>query len=369
MESQQHAKPGGGGDDTDHVPNDEPGLPLENYEFTFDLAQLPGSGNMSFIEPEPWTMSDTASLSDSVQTFPEEFGRTYHAYRAGSYAFPNDASEQERLALQGQCIKKLLRDRLYFAPLSRAKPPLRILDIATGVGDWAIEMGDLFPGSMVIATDLSPIQPVDVPPNVHFYVDDSADLWDFAHKFDYIHTRSTVGCWASFQSQIAEQAFDALEPGGWFESQEVDGNVCCDDDTLDPTGPVAAWFNDLLVASEHVQRPAILGATLKEVYEKVGFVDIHQRTVKMPIGGWARDARLKEVGYMWEANLLDGLSGFSYQLFNRAFNRTPAEIELCLVDVRQHLGDPRTHAYMPGFIVWGRKPYPGEVSGAAAEGK
>lgn len=196
-----------------------------------------------------------------------------------------------------------------------------------------------------------------------------ADTWDFAHKFDYIHTRSTVGCWASFQSQIAEQAFDALEPGGWFESQEVDGNVCCDDDTLDPTGPVAAWFNDLLVASEHVQRPAILGATLKEVYEKVGFVDIHQRTVKMPIGGWARDTRLKEVGYMWEANLLDGLGGFSYQLFNRAFNRTPAEIELCLVDVRQHLGDPRTHAYMPGFIVWGRKPYPGEVSGAAVEEK
>lgn len=52
MESQQHANPGGGGDDTDHVANDEPGLPLENYEFTFDLAQLPGSGNMSFIEPE-----------------------------------------------------------------------------------------------------------------------------------------------------------------------------------------------------------------------------------------------------------------------------------------------------------------------------
>lgn len=93
--------------------------------------------------------------------------------RHAAYAFPNDASEQERLALQGQCIKKLLRDRLYFAPLDRARPPLRILDIATGVGDWAIEMGDLFPGSMVIATDLSPIQPVDVPPNVHFYVDDS----------------------------------------------------------------------------------------------------------------------------------------------------------------------------------------------------
>ncbi len=31
--------------------------------------------------------SDTASLSESVQSFPEEFGRTYHAYRAGCMSF------------------------------------------------------------------------------------------------------------------------------------------------------------------------------------------------------------------------------------------------------------------------------------------
>lgn len=34
-------------------------------------------------------------------------------------------------------------------------------------------MGDLFGASQIIATDLSPIQPEDVPPNVHFYVEDS----------------------------------------------------------------------------------------------------------------------------------------------------------------------------------------------------
>jgi hypothetical protein len=110
----------------------------------------------------------------------------------------------------------------------------------------------------------------------------------------------------------------------------MDTNVCCDDDTLDPNGPVASWFRDLLVASEHMKRPAILGATLKGVYEKVGFVDIHQKTVKMPIGGWPRDTNLKEVGLMWGVNLHEGLSAFSYQLFNRAFDRTPAEIEVCI---------------------------------------
>jgi hypothetical protein len=89
-----------------------------------------------------------------------------------------------------------------------------------------------------------------------------------------------------------------------------------------------------------MKRPAILGATLREVYERVGFVDIHQKSVKMPIGGWPRDPDLKEVGLMWAANLHEGLGGFSYQLFNRAFDRTPAQIEVCItleVTARQGL--------------------------------
>lgn len=101
------------------------------------------------------------------------FPRRATDHRHTAYAFPNDTREQERLELQGLCIKKLLGDRLYLAPLSPEKPPRRILDIATGVGDWAVEMGDMFPESTVIATDLSPIQPDEVPPNVEFYVEDS----------------------------------------------------------------------------------------------------------------------------------------------------------------------------------------------------
>lgn len=90
-----------------------------------------------------------------------------------AYAYPNDIPEQERLAFQGPIIKNLFEGRLYFAPLSPAKPPQFILDVATGVGDWAIEMGDLFPSSEVVGTDLSPIQPDMVPPNVNFYVEDA----------------------------------------------------------------------------------------------------------------------------------------------------------------------------------------------------
>ncbi|KAH7149444.1 S-adenosyl-L-methionine-dependent methyltransferase [Dactylonectria estremocensis] len=334
---------------------------LNHFQFTFNCSTSNSAQN-SFIEPDPDAQDtqDSESLTDSVQNFPEEFGRTYHAYRAGSYAFPNDQLEQDRLELQNDALTKLFGGRLYFAPLSKRNPPRNMLDIATGLGDWAIKMGDEFPQSEITATDLSPIQPRNVPPNVNFYVEDSSQPWDYTEKLDYIHTRTTAGCWSDFKEQVAQQAFDSLNPGGYFESQEYDAFVTCDDGTLNPDGPLATWFSDLRLASDIMDRPVVLAVLLRKTYEEVGFVDIKERIFKMPMNGWPKDESLKEIGRMWERNFLTGLSGFSFTLFNRAFGRTPAQTEVSLVDVRQELIDTRIHAYIPIYIVTGRKPFPGE---------
>lgn len=37
--------------------------------------------------------------------------------------------------------------------------PKTILDVGTGTGIWAIEMGDMFPDAKIIGTDLAPTQP------------------------------------------------------------------------------------------------------------------------------------------------------------------------------------------------------------------
>jgi len=46
--------------------------------------------------------------------------------------------ENERLDLQYEIIKVLLKGRNFYAPL---KDPKKIMDIGTGTGKWAIEMG------------------------------------------------------------------------------------------------------------------------------------------------------------------------------------------------------------------------------------
>ncbi len=51
-------------------------------------------------------------------------------------------------------------------------------------------VGDRYPSANVIGLDLSPIQPLWVPPNVEFIVEDvEEDDWIHGTNFDYVHLR------------------------------------------------------------------------------------------------------------------------------------------------------------------------------------
>lgn len=331
-------------------------------QFTFRYPST-GSTISNSIEADPvlsGIYDDTsASLSESVQTYPKQFGRTYHAYRAGSYPFPNDLPECERLQLQYDIVDASFNGNLFFAPLDK---PRYILDVATGTGDWAVQMGDLFPQANVVATDLSPIQPVEVPPNVEFYVEDSSEEWEYSHKFDYIHTRLTGGSWSSYERQVLRQAFDNLNPGGWMESQEGDASFSCDDGSLKPGHALYRWGEDLALSSRIIDRPMVFVSGIKDMYASVGFVDIHEKIFKIPCGTWPKDERLKELGRGWQLNVQSGLSGFTFANFYRAFGVKEDAIEVYLVDVRKDIANSKIHAYTAVHVVWGRKPFPGEVS-------
>ncbi|KJZ74401.1 hypothetical protein HIM_06211 [Hirsutella minnesotensis 3608] len=305
-------------------------------EFQFTFESLITSSTRSILESLGVEGSCSVSLTESVFDFPQEFGRTFHAYKAGLYLFPNDDIEQDRLAIQTEAIERLCSGKVHFAPFSDKNPPRNVLDLATGTGDWAIQIGEMFPSTKVIATDLSPIQPTLVPPNVHFYIEDSSERWIYSERFDYIHTRGTAGCWQSFEKDIAAQAFEWLYPGGYFESVELDN------------------YTGLLCSGSP---PA-----LKDIYRRVGFEDVHELILPMPMNGWPDDPMLKRIGGLWERNFLSGLSGMTLSIFTRVFELSPEDVEACmapavaLINVRRELSDLNVHAYMNLRIVWGRKP-------------
>ena len=154
----------------------------------------------------------SASLASSMRSYRYENGRRYHAYRDGKYLLPNDEPEQDRLDFYHHIWRLIIGGDLFSAPIGTN--PQRVLDLGTGTGIWSIDFADEFPSALVIGTDLSPIQPTDVPPNCKFYVDDFESEWTFGpdETFDFIHGRALGGCIANYDL-LYQRIYDNLKPG------------------------------------------------------------------------------------------------------------------------------------------------------------
>jgi SAM-dependent methyltransferase len=167
-----------------------------------------------------------------------------------------------------------------------------VLDIGTGTGIWAIEFADEFPGAVVIGTDLSPIQPSFVPPNLKFYVDDfEQHPWEFGEeeKFDLIHWRSLCGSTGNW-GRLYDQAYDSLKPGAFLEVHEYDAWIYSDDDGELAKAPwTKEWVSTLSDISIDFQKPLNVGKFQKRWMEEAGFLDVREKIVKVgstlpPIG-------------------------------------------------------------------------------------
>ncbi|KAL4869064.1 hypothetical protein BDV12DRAFT_185457 [Aspergillus spectabilis] len=300
---------------------------------------------------EPSREYDTQSLTASVTEYPIENGRTYHKYHEGSYVYPNDEREMDRLDMQHHMCKLLTGGRLFFAPLIN---PRKILDIGTGSGIWPIELASIFPHAQITGTDLSPCQPTEVPENVHFIVDDITDdewLWNH-NSLDYIRIGHLSGALPSYKD-LLRKTLSHLKPGAWAEIHEFDTMVKCDDGTMPPlddsmfsTYQFQDWC-DLQIQSGHTTDPPRqfrVAHRLARGMRELGFVDVQERIFKAPVNPWSSDPHLRTIGQWNETNILEALSGWSYKPL-KALGWSKPEIEVFLVNVRRSVQDRRVHAY------------------------
>ncbi|KAI5926908.1 S-adenosyl-L-methionine-dependent methyltransferase [Camillea tinctor] len=331
---------------------------INSFPFTFEHIHDASHSVRIEADTDPSTSSyhwDDQSITSSVSAYREENGRTYHAYSDGSWHYPNDSWELERLDWQ-------FNDKNYFAPWSKERPPKRILDLGTGTGMWAIEVAEEFESAIMIGTDLSPIQPELVPPNVHFYVHDArVNDWWWPDPFDYIHIRMTLGAWENFEQDIAHKAFQHMEPDGWFEAQELLPAIRCDDDSMPADYAPKLLYEDLEDCARRERRPLDIAATYKQGLINAGFVDVTEQVYKIPISGWPKNKNWKTLGDLWNANCLDGIQGMAMALLHRVRGLKRHQIEIHLVDARRGFSDKSVHAYQKFYVVLGRKPRSDEM--------
>jgi SAM-dependent methyltransferase len=154
---------------------------------------------------------------------------------------PNDDEEVERLQDIQYCIRKLL-GRNIVPPISNSPDligetaqsynRLRVVDVGTGSGLWAIQVAEQYPNAQIVGTDISPVQPtVGVPANCEFRLESALDGLKFHDgSVDLLHSRlhSPSGgglkfsrwlvlgvpadCWPRYLSEV----YRVLKPGTGF---------------------------------------------------------------------------------------------------------------------------------------------------------
>ncbi|CCE28048.1 uncharacterized protein CPUR_01522 [Claviceps purpurea 20.1] len=299
--------------------------------------------------------SSTASISSSILEYRRINGRTYHSDKfAANYFLPNDDQQLESVELTHHYMAILFDDRLFLAPLEKEKIH-RVLDVGTGTGIWAIEFADQFPNASVIGTDLSPCQPQWIPPNVRFEIDDAGLEWTWnADYFDFIHIRLILGGIEDWTALLKE-AYRCCAPGGWVESVEGEVDFRSDDGTTE-LQPVLASVAELYrEAGKILKRPFVLEEIQPQAFDEAGFVEKRIVRYKVPVGPWAKDPKLAEVGRCFGAAVENDLQGYTQMLW-QSLQRPADEYHVWLAALRKAIRNPKVHSYMIEHVVYGRKP-------------
>ncbi|KAH6682328.1 S-adenosyl-L-methionine-dependent methyltransferase [Plectosphaerella plurivora] len=300
--------------------------------------------------------SSTASLSESILEYRRLNGRTYQSTKTTDYWAPNDKQQNEGLDLIHHALLKLFNDELVLAPI--ADTPERILDIGTGTGIWATDVGEQYPKTEVIGTDISPIQPSWVSPNVKFIIEDFLSPWTWPENhFDLIHLRSLYGVIPDL-AELYATSLRHTKPGGWVQHLEME-TLIESDHVRFPPGHVFQKVADLTYAAgDRIGRSFRLaqGHILRDAMTAAGFVDVVEVKRKAPMHSWPRDPRLRDVGTFLQTAFDESLEGLVMFMLTQIMALEQAEAQQLVVDMRRESRKRSNYSWFQVTVVYGRKP-------------
>ncbi|KAJ5274108.1 hypothetical protein N7478_009233 [Penicillium angulare] len=306
--------------------------------------------------------SDTTSIQSSIYRGLIENGRRYQSLKPEEYCFPADERQFE--TYDAVHLTALIADSDQENPFFQAPiHPQNILDIGTGKGSWAIDVADMFPECKVRGVDLFPPPVSWVPPNCVLEVDDVLQPWTWHERFDLIHLRIIACAFTPEEiDQVMKRIYDQLEPGGWIEQMEIHPTIFCDDKSI-PAGNILLEVGPRFDAAANKSgKPMDLIHTMRASIEKAGFVDVHEKNARWPIGPWAKERTLKELGSVNLSHWLTGMEGYTMYLMTKFGHPKPwsaEEVHVYNSQIRKELSNPRHHGYQRTKRVWARKPLSG----------
>jgi hypothetical protein len=86
---------------------------------------------------------------------------------------------------------------------------------------------------------------------------------------------------------------------------------------------------------------------LPDMMRDAGFVNVETRVFHIPIGTWASNTVLKNVGLYWRTILIEGLQPIALGPLTRGLGWSREQVEVFLIEVRKAYMDGWVHSHMP----------------------
>ncbi|KAF9289646.1 hypothetical protein BGZ88_007653 [Linnemannia elongata] len=271
--------------------HDGQGVP-QSYTKAAEWFQMAANqeSHEAFLKLRELRKSHLETPSTPTSTLPEwayhsrccDDGRTRHIVENAPYMLPNDLPESDRLDAQHYLVRFILKGN-YNVHLDSESPDLRILDVATGTGVWALEMAREFPKAEIHGVDISAIFPIEGnPPNCNFQLCNILDGLPFPdNHFDFIYQRLLVYALSPAQRrQVNVELLRVLKPEGFLQLVESDGIV------YNP-GPQMEKINQLSLETSlrHGVDPRVV-QTMKSGLKQSGYTNVNSVNIALPVGAW-----------------------------------------------------------------------------------
>ncbi|KAH0542631.1 hypothetical protein FGG08_002954 [Glutinoglossum americanum] len=249
-------------------------------------------------------------------------------------------------------------DALHRAPII-PNYQMRILDLGTGTGIWAIDMSE-------------------IPRNLRFQLSDFESEWTLGKEsFDLIHLRQgcgSVSSWPMLYRRIFEYVkLESLVyhigieiPSGalrglmeakmWstgtlnLEHVEIDFQPRSDDVALPPDLNLVKWYNWLVDATQRAGKSIAYQHTTRQLLQAAGFVDIAETIIRAPYNPWPSDPHHKDIGRWYNLGMTEGLEALSLGPLTRVYHWSPDVVRGLIPGVAKDICSKRLRAYNNMFV-------------------
>ncbi|KAJ4253963.1 hypothetical protein NW762_010362 [Fusarium torreyae] len=176
-------------------------------------------------------------------------------------------------------------------------------------------------------------------------------------------------------SELMLQAFRCCTPGGYLEWGEINPTICSDDGTTDGVSAIQEWNELFRKGSEVAQRGFCEVENDLQLLPTAGFIDVkhvdykvvfpairlsnsvmRSDSIQVPIGSWAKDKKLRQVGEFLRETIENDLEGYTTVLWHDILQWPDHQYQLFLMGMRNFFKDKRIHGYVRVRYIHGRKP-------------